>query len=92
LSVRQVSHRGRCVCFQVGASSFPGSDIYCGPSPFSEPETKAVSEYLKTLPNLVGVIDYHSYSQVRLPRHLPLTLTYSGQFDQSAKASVPRAN
>ncbi len=49
-----------------GSSGNPSSDTYRGPSAFSEPETRAVRDFVATLPNLVGFIDYHSYGQLIL--------------------------
>jgi murein tripeptide amidase MpaA len=50
----------------VGTSHTPRDDTYCGTAAFSEPESKAVSQYaLKNAP-IVGAIDYHSYSQLVL--------------------------
>lgn len=49
-----------------GSSSSPSSDTYRGTAPFSEPETKSVSDYILTFPNIVGGIDIHSYSQLVL--------------------------
>jgi hypothetical protein len=42
------------------------SDVYVGPSEFSEPETQAMRNLVYTLPNLVAHIDFHSYSQLIL--------------------------
>jgi hypothetical protein len=42
------------------------SDVYVGPSAFSEPETQAMRDLIYTLPNLVSHIDIHSYSQLIL--------------------------
>lgn len=42
------------------------SDIYVGPSVFSEPETQAMRDLINTFPNLVAHIDFHSYSQLIL--------------------------
>ncbi len=42
------------------------SDVYVGPSVFSEPETQAMRDLITTLPNLVAHIDFHSYSQLIL--------------------------
>jgi len=50
----------------AGSSSDPNSDIYHGKSAFSEPETKAVSDFIKTLKNVKMGIDFHSYSQLIL--------------------------
>jgi len=49
-----------------GSSPNPSSDVYRGSGPFSEPESASVSSFMKTLPNLIGAIDYHSYSQLIL--------------------------
>jgi murein tripeptide amidase MpaA len=51
---------------EYGASSYGRSDTYQGPSPFSEPETRAVSEFIMATPNRVAGIDFHSYSQLIL--------------------------
>jgi len=51
------------VYFGVGASSDPCSDTYKGSEPFSEPETKALSEAMKRVPRLKLVLSLHSYGQ-----------------------------
>lgn len=45
-----------------GASVDPCSEIYAGSKPFSEPETLALAEFVKTL-NLKFYFAFHSYSQ-----------------------------
>ena len=42
------------------------SDVYVGPSAFSEPEVQAMRDLVNSLPNLVAHIDFHSYSQLVL--------------------------
>ena len=42
------------------------SDIYVGPSAFSEPEAQVMRDLVNSLPNLVAHIDFHSYSQLVL--------------------------
>lgn len=42
------------------------SDVYVGPSAFSEPETQAMRSLIESLPNFVTHIDFHSYSQLVL--------------------------
>lgn len=42
------------------------SEIYQGPSAGSEPETKALIEFSKSLPNLTAAIDFHSFGQLIL--------------------------
>jgi len=49
-----------------GSSSNPTSDTYHGTAPFSEPETRAVSDYILKTGPFQGAIDYHSYSQLVL--------------------------
>jgi len=50
-----------------GSSSVCSSDTYMGVSAFSEPETKAVSDYLNTIKDRVeAYISLHSYSQLIL--------------------------
>ncbi|MBV6457176.1 MAG: Carboxypeptidase T [Fimbriimonadaceae bacterium] len=46
-----------------GSSSDKWSDVYRGPSAFSEPETAAIRDYSETLPKIVGMIDAHSYGE-----------------------------
>ena len=47
---------------QAGASSYPGSDTYCGPHAFSEPESQAVKRFIEARKNLKTHISYHSYA------------------------------
>ncbi len=47
-----------------GSSSNTSSDIYRGPSAFSEPETAGLRDYALAQPGLLGFIDFHNYSQV----------------------------
>ena len=47
-----------------GASLRPSSDTYQGPGPASEPETKAIKNFLSTIPNLKIGMDYHAYSNL----------------------------
>ena len=48
----------------VGSEHDPSSDIYCGPAPFSEPETQAIRDWILDHPNLVAYCDLHSYGQL----------------------------
>jgi len=48
-----------------GSSPNPCADDYSGPSPFSEPEVTAISNYFNTKPGQIkGYIDFHSYGQL----------------------------
>ncbi|KAL0122821.1 hypothetical protein PUN28_007478 [Cardiocondyla obscurior] len=48
-----------------GSSSFGCSETYAGKAPFSDVETKSMSEYIKTISNkFYAYISFHSYSQL----------------------------
>jgi murein tripeptide amidase MpaA len=49
-----------------GSSGTPTSDTYRGTAPFSEPESKVVSNYILQNTPFAGYIDFHSYSQLVL--------------------------
>lgn len=49
-----------------GSSGDPGSTIYRGTAPFSEPETQHISALAASRPNLAAQIDLHSYGQLIL--------------------------
>lgn len=51
---------------QGGSSNSPCSDTYHGTAAFSEPETKAVSNYFLQQGNIQAAIDFHAYSQLIL--------------------------
>jgi carboxypeptidase A len=59
---------------QGGTSTNPCSDTYPGPSPFSEPETLALSNYLSTIPNLVGYLSFHAYGHMLMTPPVCTTL------------------
>ncbi len=48
-----------------GSSPEPGSEVYRGPSPFSEPETRAVRDLFDQR-QFRALVSYHSFSQVIL--------------------------
>jgi murein tripeptide amidase MpaA len=50
---------------QGQTSCSPCSDVYCGPSAFSEPETRNVKHILDT-ERIVSFVDVHSYSELVL--------------------------
>jgi len=45
------------------------SNIYGGPEPFSEPETRALKEFVESHPNIAIALDYHSQGNVFFPAH-----------------------
>ncbi|EZA56244.1 hypothetical protein DMN91_009519 [Ooceraea biroi] len=50
-----------------GASSNPCAETYAGSAPFSDIETKSMSEYIKTIADkFYAYISFHSYSQLLL--------------------------
>jgi hypothetical protein len=57
--------------FSIGwrGNNNPSSNVYSGPSPFSEPETKALKEFVENHPNITIALDYHSQGNVFFPAH-----------------------
>ncbi|MCH7812571.1 MAG: hypothetical protein IID40_00990 [Planctomycetes bacterium] len=49
-----------------GSDSWPDSNIYRGPAPFSEPETQVLRDFFFDHPNVRASLDIHSYSQLIL--------------------------
>lgn len=48
-----------------GSSSFPCSETYAGNAPFSDIETKSMSEYIRSISGkFYAYISFHSYSQL----------------------------
>lgn len=50
----------------IGASQDPCSEIYAGPEPFSEPETRNLAEYYSTLENVTTYLSFHAFTQLLL--------------------------
>jgi len=46
-----------------------GSNVYSGPTPFSEPETLAMKNFVDTHDNITVSLDYHSQGNVFFPAH-----------------------
>ncbi|BCD62310.1 carboxypeptidase A1 [Nitratiruptor sp. YY08-26] len=57
--------------FSVGwvKSTNYSSNVYGGPAPFSEPETRAIKEFVDSHPNITIALDYHSQGNVFFPAH-----------------------
>ena len=57
--------------FPVGfvKSKNPLSNVYGGPEPFSEPETRALRDFVEAHPNIAIALDYHSQGNVFFPAH-----------------------
>jgi murein tripeptide amidase MpaA len=49
-----------------GSSGNGSSETYRGPSPFSEPETAALRDFIVARPRIAAHIDFHSYGQLIL--------------------------
>lgn len=49
-----------------GASPSPRSDTFRGPAPFSEPESRAVRDYVEAHQNITILLSFHTYSQLIL--------------------------
>ncbi len=45
------------------------SNVYGGTAPFSEPETRAIKDFVDTHPNITIALDYHSQGNVFFPAH-----------------------
>lgn len=45
------------------------SNVYSGPEPFSEPETKALGDFVTSHENITIALDYHSQGNVFFPAH-----------------------
>jgi len=71
-----------------GSSNNPCSETYRGTAAFSTKETRVVADKLMSLNNLVGYIDFHSYSQIWLS---PYGYTSALPPDFSAQDALSRA-
>lgn len=49
-----------------GASSSPSSEVYRGPSAFSEPESQAVKRFVEARTNLTTLLSFHTFSELIL--------------------------
>jgi hypothetical protein len=48
------------------SSHEPSYDTYCGEKPLSEPETASLAAKFQETPNIIGALDFHSYTQLLL--------------------------
>ncbi len=57
--------------FPIGyvSGTKPDSNVYGGPSPFSEPETRALRDFVESHENITIALDYHSQGNVFFPAH-----------------------
>jgi murein tripeptide amidase MpaA len=49
---------------EAGTFLNPCTDAFAGSGPFSEPETKQLSDYIKTIPQLTAYFSFHSAAQM----------------------------
>lgn len=49
-----------------GSSKNQNDDTYMGPTPFSEPETRAIRDYVKAHVNISTLLSFHTFSQLIL--------------------------
>lgn len=51
----------------AGANLDPATDTFAGPGPFSEPETRSLSQYIRSIGNKLDLyISIHSFGQLLL--------------------------
>lgn len=58
-----------------GSSTSPNSETYMGPSAFSEPETRAIRDYVNAHQNITILLSFHTFSELIL---YPWGSTYDG--------------
>ncbi|KAL7740261.1 hypothetical protein ACLKA6_014523 [Drosophila palustris] len=76
-----------------GASDDPCASDYAGPHPFSEPEIKAMSEYLGSIKDKVNVfLAFHSYSQLLLSPYGHTAEEFPDNFDDMMKVAKAYAD
>ena len=71
------------VYFPVAGSNLnPASDNYAGPGPFSEPESRSLSRYIRSIGNKIDLyISIHSFGQLLLIPFGNSTAPYANYHD-----------
>ncbi|XGW23084.1 hypothetical protein V3C99_005374 [Haemonchus contortus] len=73
---------------EIGASRYPCSEIYHGATPFSEPESKAFSNFLMSLRGrLEGYITLHAYSQLWIYSYSHRKFTYAPDIEETKRVA-----
>jgi carboxypeptidase T len=67
-----------------GSSRDPRSDTYMGPQPFSEPESRAVRDFVERQTNITILLSFHTFSELIL---YPWGHTYNPISDSRDKAT-----
>lgn len=49
-----------------GSSKSPNSDVYMGPTPFSEPESQAIKNFVEAHTNITILLSFHTFSELIL--------------------------
>jgi len=49
-----------------GSSTTPSSDVYMGPTPFSEPETQNVRDFVRSQKRMTTLLSFHTFSELVL--------------------------
>ncbi|VDK82261.1 unnamed protein product [Litomosoides sigmodontis] len=76
-----------------GSSNDPCSEIYQGPSAFSEPETRAVHRFIaKRRSSIKTFLTFHSYSQILMYPFGHRTRTYTADVDDLRNTALQAAN
>lgn len=76
---------------EAGSSSFACSDQYAGPSAMSEPETRHLDSFMKTIANQVKLyLSFHAYSQLLLwpEGHTSERIAEFDDYERIGKATV----
>ncbi|GMR54038.1 hypothetical protein PMAYCL1PPCAC_24233, partial [Pristionchus mayeri] len=76
---------------QVGSSTDPCSEIYNGAFAFSEPETRAVRDFISQHP-ITSFVTLHSYSQILMYPFGHQVRTYSNDLDDLRNTALSAAN
>jgi len=71
-----------------GSSSNPCSSTYHGAFAFSEPEAKAVADYIESRHNVQCYIDFHSYSQMWMSQWGWSTRIYPNEYQTQNELSM----
>ncbi|KAK6726767.1 hypothetical protein RB195_004839 [Necator americanus] len=73
---------------EIGASRYPCSEIYHGATAFSEPESRAFSNFLLSLRGrLEGYITLHAYSQLWIYSYSHRKFTYAPDIDDTRRVA-----
>ncbi|CAI2304572.1 unnamed protein product [Caenorhabditis sp. 36 PRJEB53466] len=74
---------------EIGSSRYPCSEIYHGSSAFSEPESKAYSQFLLSLKGrMEAYVTLHSYSQLWIYSYSHRKFTYAPDIDETRRVAA----